>query len=268
MANPVANQSTKANNSAQSMAISLIVENLTIGYNRHPAVHHLSFFLKSGEPLLVVGPNGAGKSSLLKTLVGLEKPLEGKINFFDETTLAKIKRPALAYLPQISEINRQFPIKLKDFVALGFIPNLGFFKTQNKFHKQRVLNMLADFSLEKLAHAPIEQLSGGQLRRAEFVRLMLMDAPLIMLDEPFNALDASMIKVLLKLLKTWEKAGKTIIIVAHDWQRLKAFFPKTLLLAREVITFGKTDKVLTEKNWQKAVQHLSQWSAAPMECER
>lgn len=225
-------------------------ENLTLGYNRHPAIHHLNATIHSGQQVAVVGPNGAGKSTLLKGIMGQLKPLQGKISFGHNITPRTV-----AYLPQQSRIDRQFPISVTELVGMGLWKQIGSFGRINKEHRHQILHALEAVGMQGFANRPISSLSGGQLQRTLFARLYLQDAQLILLDEPFNAIDSRTCQDLLSLLSVWNKQGRTILAVLHDNEQVKNHFPHSLLLARQQVAFGETDQVITPENWHHA-RHL------------
>ncbi|GLR64812.1 metal ABC transporter ATP-binding protein [Marinospirillum insulare] len=219
--------------------------NLTLGYEMHPAVHHLDGQILAGDLLAVVGPNGGGKSTLLKGLMEEIRPLGGKITWPQG-------RPQLAYLPQRARLDLDFPLRVADFVSLGHWPRRGAFSTIRAVDKQAVDQALNEVGLAGFGKRSLDSLSGGQLQRVLFARLLLEDAPLILLDEPFAAVDAATTEDLLKLIKHWQKEGRTLIAVLHDLHQVRNHFPKCLLLARDVLGMGKTESVLTSANLAKA----------------
>ena len=224
----------------------LTFRDVTLGYDRHPAVHHLSGEIAPGALLAVVGPNGAGKSTLFRGLVGIIKPLAGTI------ALAGVKARDIAYLPQIAEIDRSFPISVFDFVGTGLWRTTGIFGGIGKGSRERIAQALAAVGLTGFENRGIGTLSGGQMQRMLFARVLLQDAQLIVLDEPFNAIDARTIDDLLALCKRWHREGRTVIAALHDMDLVRANFPQTLLLAREPVAWGSTAEVLTGDNLAEA----------------
>ncbi|MAP10859.1 MAG: ABC transporter [Gammaproteobacteria bacterium] len=221
-------------------------ENLTLGYGRHPAVHHLNGELEPGSLTAVVGPNGAGKSTLLKGIVGALKPLQGQIHLGGHNA-------HIAYLPQMSELDRSFPLNVRELVNLGLWRESGLFGSTRRF-KGRVTHALAAVGLLEFEARPIDTLSGGQLQRALFARLLVQDAPIIVLDEPFNALDTRTANDLMAMVQRWHGEERTIIVVSHDLDLIRKEFPQTLMLARELIGLGATGDVLTAENLLRARQ--------------
>src|SRR4051812_10780337 len=179
------------------MTAALQFRNLTLGYDRHPAVHHLNGTVESGALVAVVGPNGAGKSTLFKGIAGVLKPLSGEIE------LGGLQARDIAYLPQAAEIDRSFPISVYDMVAMGLWHRTGLFGGIGARDRDTVESAITAVGLTGFEQRPIGTLSGGQMQRMLFARLLLQDARVIVLDEPFNAIDANTSADLLALVRRW-----------------------------------------------------------------
>ena len=228
------------------MNAQLRFNNVTLGYDRHPAVHHLDGDVKTGALVAVVGPNGAGKSTLFKGVVGVLKPLAGSIG------LNGLDPREIAYLPQAAEIDRSFPINVYDMVSMGLWRKTGRFGGIGKKEQHTVERALETVGLTGFEQRSIGTLSGGQLQRMLFARLLLQDARLIVLDEPFNAIDTKTCSDLLELVRRWHGEKRTVLAALHDYEVVKSHFPETLLLAREKVAWGETPSVLTAENLNKA----------------
>ena len=224
----------------------LAFENLTLGYDRHPAVHHLQGEVAQGALLAVVGPNGAGKSTLLKGIAGVLRPLDGRVG------RGGLDRRQIAYLPQLAEIDRSFPITVGDFVAMGLWRVLGAFRGIGRAERARIEQALAAVGLPGFERRVIGSLSGGQLQRILFARLLLQDARLILLDEPFTAIDTRTARDLLDLVARWHGEGRTVLAVLHDLDVVHERFPEALLLAREPVAWGPTGDTLAAANLLRA----------------
>ncbi len=224
------------------MTAALQFRNLTLGYDRHPAVHHLNGTIERGALVAVVGPNGAGKSTLFKGIVGVIKPLSGQIE------REGLQPRDIAYLPQAAEIDRSFPINVYDMVAMGLWHHTGLFGGIGRSDRARIEQAIAAVGLNGFEHRSIGTLSGGQMQRMLFARLLLQDARVIVLDEPFNAIDAKTMADLLDVVRRWHDEKRTVLAAMHDVQLVKANFPQTLLLARRPVAWGATADVLTPEN--------------------
>jgi zinc/manganese transport system ATP-binding protein len=222
------------------------VRNLSVGYGKYLALESVNGDFAPASMTAVVGPNGAGKSTLLKALAGIIRPMAG------EVTCAALARHRLAYLPQQAEFDRGFPITLGELVALGDWRNFGSVREPPPRLAARVHEAVAIVGLEAFINRQIAELSVGQFQRALFARLLLQDADVILLDEPFAALDESTIDQLLNLLQRWREKGQTIVAVLHDLDRVRLHFPSTLLLARSPIAWGDTSLSLSADNLARA----------------
>ncbi|WP_374356315.1 metal ABC transporter ATP-binding protein [Chitinimonas sp.] len=241
-------------------AISL--SNLTLTYHRHPVVHHLCGSFPQGELTAIVGPNGAGKSTLLKALAGLMPANSGHIAFRDG------KPPRFAYLPQQAAIARDFPLSVRDTVLLGDWQHSGWLGRASRDARARADAALARVGLQGFADRTIDALSVGQFQRVLFARVLLQDAPLILLDEPFAALDAITTHELLELISHWRQEGRTVIAVLHDYQQVRDYFPQTLLIAKECIAWGPSREVLTPANLARANGMAQGWDEHAAVCHR
>jgi zinc/manganese transport system ATP-binding protein len=229
-----------------SMTAQLQFRDVTLGYDRHPAVHHLDGEVASGALLAIVGPNGAGKSTLFRGIAGILKPLAGSIVTGD------LDIRDIAYLPQTVDIDRSFPISVYDFVGTGLWRSTGFFGGMGKAARDKIAQALAAVGLNGFENRPIGTLSGGQMQRLLFARVLLQDARLIVLDEPFNAIDAKTSADLLALVRHWHAEKRTVLAALHDMDLVRANFPETLLLARGPVAWGDTAQVLTSENLLEA----------------
>jgi zinc/manganese transport system ATP-binding protein len=242
------------------MAAALQFRDLTLGYERHPAVHHLDGRIEEGALLAVVGPNGAGKSTLFKGVVGALKPLAGSI---DRNGL---RVRDIAYLPQIADIDRSFPINVYDLVAMGLWRRSGLFGGFGRIEHEKIEDAIAAVGLTGFEGRPIATLSGGQMQRTLFARLLLQDARVIVLDEPFTAVDMKTASDLFELVLRWHGERRTVIAALHDLDLVKASFPEALLLAREPVAWGPTSEVLTSENLLKARRMCEAFDEQAPEC--
>jgi len=238
----------------------LTLDNLTVAYDRHPAVHHVSGHFGQGSLTAIAGPNGAGKSTLLKAMIGELLPAEGHVAH-------RLARTDIGYLPQAAEINRRFPLSVLDTVLFGAWRSIGAFKGTGASDYRQASEALAAVGLAGFERRPIGSLSAGQFQRVLFARLLLQDAKVILLDEPFTAIDARTTRDLLDLVARWHGEGRTVIAVLHDLDQVRAHFPETLLLARELIGWGPTADVLSTHNLLKARMMAERWDEGAATCK-
>jgi zinc/manganese transport system ATP-binding protein len=234
---------------AAAVTAAIRIEDLTLGYDGHPAVHHLSGTFAEGSLTAIVGPNGSGKSTLLKGIMGAIAPIGGEITRSGE----------IAYLPQSAEIDRSFPATVNELIGLGLWKRRGVFGALDAGDREQMAAALHAVGLDGFGRRPIDTLSGGQMQRALFARVLLQDAPTVLLDEPFTAIDEKTVRDLLHLVAHWHEEGRTVIAVLHDLELVRRYFPETLLLAREPIAWGKTVVALKTENLQRARNMPEAW---------
>lgn len=242
------------------MSTTIALHDLTVAYERRPAVHHVSGQFTAGSLTAIVGPNGAGKSTLIKAIAGTLKPAAGRVE------RGALQSRQIGYLPQAAEIDRSFPLSIIDTVAMGAWRSMGAFFGLGREQLQRAQQALLAVGLEGFEQRSIGSLSAGQFQRVLFARLLLQDAAVILLDEPFNAIDARTTHDLLSLIAGWHDQGRTVIAVLHDIEQVRQHFPSTLLLAREAVAWGDTAHTLQPENLRRAKNMAEHWNADAQPC--
>lgn len=243
-----------------AMGALITLHNVTVSYQRHPALHHISLRFEPGSLHAILGPNGSGKSTLLKTIKGLLKPDEGQV------LLGGLKPRAIAYMPQYHQLEAGFPISVEELVLLGNWRQSGLLQGIGKPAREKVAQALAEVGLSGFEARRINTLSVGQLQRALFARVMVEDAPVILLDEPFSAVDAGTTERLWQVVKHWQAEGRTVLISLHNQQEALRQCPEAVLLAREVIASGATQNVLLPLNLAQAETMPEAWDDTAPTC--
>ncbi len=237
-----------------SPSSAIMLQNVTLAYDGRPAIHHLTGEFSRGSLTAIAGPNGAGKSTLMKGMAGLLRPADGLIQH------TGFGGSGIAYLAQHAEIERRVPISVIQTVLLGHWRRIGWAGPVNREQREEAQRALDSVGLAGFARRPIESLSAGQFQRVLFARLIVQDAELILLDEPLAAVDWRTSEDLLRLIVNWHREGRTVAAVLHDLDQARAYFPDTLLLAREPVAWGPTREVLIPQNLRRA-RHMSEsWS--------
>jgi zinc/manganese transport system ATP-binding protein len=226
--------------------VAITADNIRVGYGKRIALDGVSGTFAGGSLTAVVGPNGAGKSSLLKALAGA-LPLRGGSIACSQPVPGR-----LAYLPQQAEVDRDYPISVAELVALGAWRSFGAFRALSEGLADPINGAIARVGLEGFADRLIGELSAGQFQKALFARLIVQDAAVVLLDEPFAAVDEASAEDLLRLIKSWHDEQRTVVAVLHDLDQVRAHFPTTLLLARRCVAWGDTAAVLSSKNLAQA----------------
>jgi zinc/manganese transport system ATP-binding protein len=210
----------------------IVLQDVTVRYGRQLALEAVSGEFTPGSMTAVVGANGAGKSTLLAAIAGVAPLARGVVNC--------AARPRLAYLPQHAALNRDYPVTVAELITLGGWREFGLFRSPSSSLRARVAAAAESLDLVGRLGRAIGELSVGELRRALFGRLIVQDAAVILLDEPFAAIDAQSLMVLLDQLKRWHEEGRTVIAVLHDLDLVRAHFPSTLVLACRSLAWGET----------------------------
>lgn len=240
----------------------IILENLTLTYERHPAVHHLSGQFPRGSSTAIIGPNGGGKSTLLKSLAGLHPIDEGNILRGQTHDLIYT-----AYLPQNTQWDKVFPLTVFELASQALVTTPRFWWRLDSEQKKQVQLALEQVNLWEQRSLTIEQLSLGQFQRALFARIIVQNAQVILLDEPLKGLDEPSIKDFFQLIHLWQRQNKTLIVVLHDRNHIRQHFENTLWLAKEALAWGPTVDVLDRDIWPSSPQRSPLFSSEE-ECLR
>ncbi|MRS89420.1 ATP-binding cassette domain-containing protein [Enterobacteriaceae bacterium RIT714] len=199
------------------------LQNLVAGYDRQPVTQALNGVIERGSMTAIIGANGCGKSTLLKTLAGFIPPVSGEFRWRE-------KRPVIGWLAQRHELEAQFPLTVGDVVSMGCWPAISLLASYRRETRQRIAAALERVGLEAMAASTIDELSGGQFQRMLFARVLVQNAPLVMLDEPFTGVDEATCNVLMSLMMEMYQQGQTVLAVLHDSERVSRHFPQTLRL--------------------------------------
>jgi len=222
---------------------SLELVDVTVAYNGEPAIRGVTFNVPHGGRAAIVGPNGAGKSTLFKALVGLLPLKAGSIRIHG-LPLGD-HRDCVAYVPQRGEIDWRFPLSVEDIVMMGRIGRLGWLRQPAASDWGVVRQCVEQLGLSDLARAPIGELSGGQQQRAFLARALAQEPHILLLDEPFTAVDAGTQEATLSLLDELRVRGVTVLASTHDLNLAASRFDQIVLLNRGLVAVGLPSQVLT-----------------------
>lgn len=222
------------------------VEQLTVNYDKTPVLWDVKFSIPPGKLVGVVGPNGAGKSTLLKALLGIVKPLSGKIRFLN-CPLDEV-RGKIAYVPQRSSVDWNFPITVLELVLMGRYRKLGLFKWPTIADREAARRVLKMVGMEAFEKRQISELSGGQQQRLFIARALLQEAEIFLLDEPFAGVDMRTEQEILRLMTRLKSEGKTLLIVHHDLSTVQNYFDWALLLNKALVACGPIEEVFHQEN--------------------
>lgn len=217
----------------------LICENLTLGYDGHPILEGLSFAVEEGNYLCIVGENGAGKSTLMRTILGLQPPLSGRVQ-----TGATLKPTEIGYLPQKTTLQQDFPASVREIVLSGFLGQRGLRPFYSKKEKLAAARVMEELGISPLAKSCFRELSGGQQQRVLLARALIATQKMLLLDEPVAGLDpvatADMYALIKKLNK---KDGITVIMISHDIGAAIHYASHVLHIGKQIF-FGTKEEYL------------------------
>jgi manganese/iron transport system ATP-binding protein len=236
----------------------LEVQDLSVQYRGVCALQQVSVALTPGELVGLVGPNGAGKSTFIKALLGLV-PHQGRVMF--QGVPLRRRRRAVAYVPQRSRIDWDYPITAWNVALMAQSALAGWFKSPSEQAKQRVTVALERVDMLHLAHRPIGELSGGQQQRVFLARALAQKADLLLLDEPFTAIDKKTEALMLSIFAELKAQGKTLVVCSHEWGEALHRYDRLLLLNRTLLANDTPQRVMTFENIQRA--YGQSWLAEP-----
>ena len=226
----------------------LTVKNLTVAYADTPVFADVAVHFNAGKITGIIGPNGAGKSTLIKAILGLIKVQSGKVDFSGHTL--KEVQQAIAYVEQRKDLDLTFPINVLDLVLTGTYGRLGLLKSPGKKERQAALEALEQVGLADFTKRQISQLSGGQ--RVFVARAIVQQADIMILDEPFVGIDMKSEQEIMAILNQWRDAGKTLIVVHHDLNKVSNYFDELVVMNHGIIAEGPVEEVYTAQNIERA----------------
>jgi manganese/zinc/iron transport system ATP- binding protein len=224
----------------------LEVEDLTVAYDDRPVLWDVDLQVPAGIKLAIVGPNGAGKSTLVKAAMGLIPTVAGEVRVFGRPRSAA--HGDIAYVPQRATLSWDFPTDVTDVVTMGTYGRLGWVRRAGAEERLRAEAAIEQVGMSAFLRCPISELSGGQQQRVLLARALVQDAPINILDEPFQGVDAPTERAIIEVLNGLAREGKTVIVVHHDLQTVAEYFDSVLLLNVRVLAAGPVADVFTDDN--------------------
>ena len=215
----------------------LICENLSVGYEEKAILQGLNFQVQAGDYLCIVGENGSGKSTLMKTILGLQAPIAGKIETGDG-----LKRNEIGYLPQQTPVQRDFPASVWEIVLSGCQSRCGLRPFYNKEEKQLAGENIQKMQIEALRGRCYRELSGGQQQRVLLARALCATRKMLLLDEPVSGLDPKVTEEMYALIQRLNRQdGITVIMVSHDMTAALRYASHILHIGNSVFFGTKED---------------------------
>jgi manganese/zinc/iron transport system ATP- binding protein len=238
-----------------SVAVSLA--GVTVAYGNRIALENISLQIPAGSLTAVIGPNGAGKTTLFNALLGLIRPMRGQIRLFDRSPAAA--RHHVAYVPQRETVDWSFPIVVEEVVMMGRVSRISLGCRPHTADHAAVERSLVRVGMAQQARTPIADLSGGQQQRVFIARALAREAPLLLLDEPFNQIDQTTQELLLALLNDIVRKGGTVLVATHDLPMVRQHFPRVMMLNRQLIAAGTPAEVFRPELMQLAYEQEVVW---------
>ncbi|MBA4062274.1 MAG: manganese ABC transporter ATP-binding protein [Isosphaera sp.] len=225
------------------------VHDLTVAYRDSPVLWDVDLVVPPGVLMAVVGPNGAGKTTLIKAVLGLVTPVTGRVLVDGEPYSPRNQK--VAYVPQRGTVDWDFPTTALDVVTMGTYGRLGWFRRPGKAERAAAADALARVGMAAFAGRQISQLSGGQQQRVFLARALVQDAPVYLMDEPFQGVDAVTEKAIVDILRELRTRGRTVLVVHHDLQTVPEYFDRVTLLNVRVVASGPVAEVFTPDNLRR-----------------
>lgn len=224
----------------------LEISDLTVAYERKPVLWEINLSVSRGVLGGIVGPNGAGKSTLIKAVLELVPRVSGRIKVLGHQIGSQ--RHRIAYVPQRESVDWDFPSTVLDVVLMGMYREIGWFRTTKRVHRQRALEALEQVGIADLKDRQISQLSGGQQQRTFLARALVQSSDILLLDEPFAAVDAATEQSIIQVLRQLRDQGKTILVVHHDLHTVPQYFDHVLLINVHAVAWGPIEQAFTQDN--------------------
>ncbi len=224
----------------------LLLDDVSVAFDGELALHHVSGTVAAGDSVALIGPNGAGKSTLLRAILGLVPLSSGRIEVLG--LAPKAARRQVAYVPQADTLDPEFPISVIDVVTMGRAPIIGWWRRPGAVDRRAARAALDRVGLSERSRDRFGTLSGGQRQRVLLARAICQEARLLLLDEPFNGVDAVTQTTLIDVLDELRADGVAVVMPTHDLAVAHLACGDACLLNREQIAFGPIDEVLNTRH--------------------
>jgi manganese/iron transport system ATP-binding protein len=221
----------------------LEVKGAVVAYGRRVALEDVEITVRPGDAVALIGPNGAGKSTLLKAILGLLPLSDGTVSVFGGPP--ERARSRVAYVPQEDALDPEFPVSVLQVVLMGRYRTIGWGRRPSAADRAQALAALAEVRLADRAHQRFGTLSGGQRQRVLLARAVAQEAKLLLLDEPFNGLDATTTDILIEVLARLRSEGAGVVMSTHDLAVAHLTCDEACLLNRHQIAYGPIAETLT-----------------------
>lgn len=233
----------------------ITVDGLTVTYNEKPVIWNVSTSIVERGVTAIVGPNGAGKSTLIKSIMGMVEPLAGDIKIKGQNPKKMFGQ--VAYVPQKSDVDWDFPTTVLDVVLMGRYVHKGWIKRYTKADIKRAEEALETMRMSDFKHRQISELSGGQRQRVFLSRAIAQDADIYIMDEPLQGIDIVTERLIMQTIQDLQESGKTFVVVHHNLATVEKYFDHVIILNKEIIAQGTIEDAWNEANVAQAYNESS-----------
>jgi manganese/zinc/iron transport system ATP- binding protein len=224
----------------------LTAQHLNVTLSRRHVLKDVSLTLERQRLVTLVGPNGAGKTTLIKAILGLVRVVSGEVLVHGRPYSPRSR--TVAYVPQRGTVDWDFPTTVLDVVMMGTYGRLGWFHRPGARERADAADAIRRVGMSDFASRQISQLSGGQQQRVFLARALVQDAPVYIMDEPFQGVDAVTERAIVEILRELRSRGRTVVVVHHDLQTVPEYFDWVTLLNVRKVASGPVREVFTPEN--------------------
>lgn len=237
----------------------LTVQNLSVSYRSVTALNNVNCRFDTGDLVGIFGPNGAGKSTLVKAMLGLIRSATGTV-LLNGTPLTQ-QLAQVAYVPQRSQIDWDYPVTVWNVAMMSRTLRTGLFRRPSRQSREQVRAALERVGMYEYRNKSISDLSGGQQQRVFLARALAKEADLLLLDEPFAAVDQKTEAIMFEIFSELKAQDKTLLVISHDLSETLDYYDQMVLLNKRIVRQGSRHEVMTKDNLLAAYD-APVWSVA------
>ena len=232
------------------------INDFTVKLNNKTILENINLTLHGPKIIALVGANGAGKSTLFKSIMGIINPSDGNIIINGKNPKDALKNNLISYVPQIEEVDWNFPLLVEELVMMGRYNHMNIFRKVSIKDKRIVKESLDFVQMNEFKNSQIGELSGGQKKRIFIARALAQESKILLLDEPFSGVDINTEESLSMLFRSLVDRGCLIIVSTHNLGSVPRFCDEVILLDKKLLAYGPVKKIFTEDNLKKTFGNM------------
>tara|TARA_Y100001960_G_scaffold244069_1_gene258509 strand:- start:151 stop:1017 length:867 start_codon:yes stop_codon:yes gene_type:complete len=232
------------------------INDFTVKLNNKTILENINLTLHGPKIIALVGANGAGKSTLFKSIMGIINPSDGNIIINGKNPKDALKNNLISYVPQIEEVDWNFPLLVEELVMMGRYNHMNIFRKVSIKDKRIVKESLDFVQMNEFINSQIGELSGGQKKRIFIARALAQESKILLLDEPFSGVDINTEESLSMLFRSLVDRGCLIIVSTHNLGSVPRFCDEVILLDKKLLAYGPVKKIFTEDNLKKTFGNM------------